>query len=145
MNLRAPGSVTGAPRADRVDGVWSCDWTDHRSALLESASSGDCQPDMQGHWISDAVGAAHTVEDGRDPADDGGSEQDRRTKSGRDSRSARSTHSLSAGRRSQENAAPATHLNADASGACCSMCSMDASIINCYMDTSIVTSSIIDL
>jgi len=25
------------------------------------------QPDMQGHWISDAVGAAHSVEDGRDP------------------------------------------------------------------------------
>ena len=31
---------------------------------------GDGQPDMQGHWISDAVGAAHSVEDGRDPADD---------------------------------------------------------------------------
>ena len=30
----------------------------------------DGQPDMQGHWISDAVGAAHSVEDGRDPADD---------------------------------------------------------------------------
>ncbi len=27
----------------------------------------DGQPDMQGHWISDAVGAAHSVEDGRDP------------------------------------------------------------------------------
>ena len=30
----------------------------------------DGQPDMQGHWISDAVGAAHSVEDGRDPTDD---------------------------------------------------------------------------
>lgn len=27
----------------------------------------DSQPDMQGHWMSDAVGAAHSVEDGRDP------------------------------------------------------------------------------
>jgi hypothetical protein len=27
----------------------------------------DGQPDMQGHWISEAVGAAHSVEDGRDP------------------------------------------------------------------------------
>jgi len=27
----------------------------------------DGQPDMQGHWISDAIGAAHSVEDGRDP------------------------------------------------------------------------------
>jgi hypothetical protein len=27
----------------------------------------DGQPDMQGHWISDAVGGAHSVEDGRDP------------------------------------------------------------------------------
>lgn len=27
----------------------------------------DGQPDMQGHWVSDAVGAAHSVEDGRDP------------------------------------------------------------------------------
>ncbi|MBI2187694.1 MAG: hypothetical protein HYU37_11355 [Acidobacteria bacterium] len=27
----------------------------------------DGQPDMQGQWISDAVGAAHSVEDGRDP------------------------------------------------------------------------------
>jgi len=27
----------------------------------------DGQPDMQGHWISDAVGAAHSIEDGRDP------------------------------------------------------------------------------
>jgi len=27
----------------------------------------DGQPDVQGHWISDAVGAAHSVEDGRDP------------------------------------------------------------------------------
>lgn len=27
----------------------------------------DGQPDIQGHWISDAVGAAHSVEDGRDP------------------------------------------------------------------------------
>jgi hypothetical protein len=30
----------------------------------------DGQPDMQGHWISDAVGAAHSVEDGRDPEAD---------------------------------------------------------------------------
>lgn len=30
----------------------------------------DGQPDVQGHWTSDAVGAAHSVEDGRDPADD---------------------------------------------------------------------------
>jgi hypothetical protein len=30
----------------------------------------DGQPNMQGHWISDAVGAAHSVEDGRDPTDD---------------------------------------------------------------------------
>jgi hypothetical protein len=27
----------------------------------------DGQPDMQGHWISDAVGGAHSLEDGRDP------------------------------------------------------------------------------
>jgi hypothetical protein len=27
----------------------------------------DGQPDMQGHWISDAAGAAHSIEDGRDP------------------------------------------------------------------------------
>ena len=27
----------------------------------------DGQPDIQGHWISDAVGGAHSVEDGRDP------------------------------------------------------------------------------
>jgi hypothetical protein len=27
----------------------------------------DGQPDMQGHWVSDAVGAAHSLEDGRDP------------------------------------------------------------------------------
>jgi hypothetical protein len=27
----------------------------------------DGHPDMQGHWISDAIGAAHSVEDGRDP------------------------------------------------------------------------------
>ena len=27
----------------------------------------DGQPDVQGHWISDAAGAAHSVEDGRDP------------------------------------------------------------------------------
>jgi len=27
----------------------------------------DGQPDMRGHWISDAVGGAHSVEDGRDP------------------------------------------------------------------------------
>jgi hypothetical protein len=37
-------------------------WTPSRLA--------DGQPDIQGHWISDAVGAAHSVEDGRDPADD---------------------------------------------------------------------------
>ena len=30
----------------------------------------DGQPDMQGLWISDAVGAAHSVEDGRDPDSD---------------------------------------------------------------------------
>jgi hypothetical protein len=30
----------------------------------------DGQPDMQGLWISDAIGAAHSVEDGRDPAAD---------------------------------------------------------------------------
>jgi len=30
----------------------------------------DGQPDMQGLWVSDAVGAAHSVEDGRDPASD---------------------------------------------------------------------------
>lgn len=30
----------------------------------------DGQPDVQGHWISDAVGAAHSVEDGRDPEAD---------------------------------------------------------------------------
>ncbi|MGH9254145.1 MAG: hypothetical protein ACRD3C_06200 [Vicinamibacterales bacterium] len=30
----------------------------------------DGQPDIQGHWISEAVGAAHSVEDGRDPDDD---------------------------------------------------------------------------
>ena len=27
----------------------------------------DGQPDMQGHWVSDAVGGAHSLEDGRDP------------------------------------------------------------------------------
>ncbi|MBI4887537.1 MAG: hypothetical protein HY824_10615, partial [Acidobacteria bacterium] len=27
----------------------------------------DGQPDIRGHWMSDAVGAAHSVEDGRDP------------------------------------------------------------------------------
>ena len=27
----------------------------------------DGQPDIRGHWISDAVGGAHSVEDGRDP------------------------------------------------------------------------------
>jgi hypothetical protein len=27
----------------------------------------DGHPDIQGHWISDAIGAAHSVEDGRDP------------------------------------------------------------------------------
>src|SRR6185503_2520118 len=27
----------------------------------------DGQPDLRGHWISDAVGGAHSVEDGRDP------------------------------------------------------------------------------
>ena len=27
----------------------------------------DGHPDLQGHWISDAIGAAHSVEDGRDP------------------------------------------------------------------------------
>lgn len=30
----------------------------------------DGQPDLRGHWISDAIGAAHSVEDGRDPAAD---------------------------------------------------------------------------
>ena len=30
----------------------------------------DGQPDVQGHWVSDAVGAAHSVEYGRDPDDD---------------------------------------------------------------------------
>ena len=30
----------------------------------------DGHPDMQGLWIADAVGAAHSVEDGRDPASD---------------------------------------------------------------------------
>ena len=30
----------------------------------------DGQPDMQGLWISDAIGAAHSVEDGRDPVSD---------------------------------------------------------------------------
>jgi hypothetical protein len=30
----------------------------------------DGHPDMQGLWVSDAVGAAHSIEDGRDPADD---------------------------------------------------------------------------
>ena len=30
----------------------------------------DGQPDMQGLWISDAVGSAHSVEDGRDPDSD---------------------------------------------------------------------------
>jgi hypothetical protein len=30
----------------------------------------DGHPDMQGLWISDAVGAAHSLEDGRDPATD---------------------------------------------------------------------------
>ncbi len=30
----------------------------------------DGQPDIQGLWISDAVGAAHSVEDGRDPESD---------------------------------------------------------------------------
>jgi hypothetical protein len=30
----------------------------------------DGQPDMQGLWMSDAVGAAHSVEDGRDPESD---------------------------------------------------------------------------
>ena len=30
----------------------------------------DGQPDMQGHWTSDAVGAAHSVEDGREPETD---------------------------------------------------------------------------
>ena len=27
----------------------------------------DGQPDIRGHWISDAAGGAHSVEDGRDP------------------------------------------------------------------------------
>lgn len=30
----------------------------------------DGHPDMEGFWVSDAIGAAHSIEDGRDPADD---------------------------------------------------------------------------
>jgi len=45
------GSITVAGQADR--------WIPSKLA--------DGQPDMQGHWISDAVGGAHSVEDGRDP------------------------------------------------------------------------------
>jgi hypothetical protein len=48
------GSVTVAGQTGR--------WSPSRLA--------DGQPDMQGHWISDAAGAAHSVEDGRDPEAD---------------------------------------------------------------------------
>src|SRR5262245_58228728 len=47
------------------------------SAAQRPASTGfnparlaDGSPDIQGLWISDAVGAAHSVEDGRDPDTD---------------------------------------------------------------------------
>ena len=70
MNLRVLGSVTGA--------VVLMAWTAPGPAIGQTTAPprwnpprlGDGQPDMQGHWISDAVGAAHSVEDGRDPADD---------------------------------------------------------------------------
>ena len=70
MNFRVLGSVTGA--------VVLMAWTVPDPAIGQTTAPprwnpprlGDGQPDMQGHWISDAVGAAHSVEDGRDPADD---------------------------------------------------------------------------
>ena len=70
MNFRVLGSVTGA--------VMLMAWTAPGPAIGQTTAPPrwnpprlvDGQPDMQGHWISDAVGAAHSVEDGRDPADD---------------------------------------------------------------------------
>jgi len=70
MNFRVLGSVTGA--------VVLMAWTAPGPAIGQTTALprwnpprlADGQPDMQGHWISDAVGAAHSVEDGRDPADD---------------------------------------------------------------------------
>ena len=67
MNFRALGSVTGA--------VMLMAWTAPGPAIGQTTAPArwnptrlaDGQPDMQGHWISDAVGAAHSIEDGRDP------------------------------------------------------------------------------
>jgi len=59
-------TIAAAAVAVSVVSVWSISvsgqtggWSPARLAIG--------QPDMQGHWISDAVGAAHSVEDGRDP------------------------------------------------------------------------------
>ena len=70
MDLRVLGSVIGSvalmistvPLPAIGQTTTAARWSPSRLA--------DGQPDIQGHWISDAVGAAHSVEDGRDPADD---------------------------------------------------------------------------
>ena len=38
-----------------------------QAARSSASRLSDGQPDIQGHWISDAVGGAHSLEDGRDP------------------------------------------------------------------------------
>lgn len=58
--LAAIGSMMPVPAAGQSPATRS--WTPPRLP--------DGQPDMQGHWISDAVGAAHSVEHGRDPDTD---------------------------------------------------------------------------
>jgi hypothetical protein len=64
MTHRMPGRMIAA--AAVAVSVWSIS-ASGQTGGWSPARLADGQPDMQGHWISDAVGAAHSVEDGRDP------------------------------------------------------------------------------
>jgi len=69
MNHRVLGSLVATAAVVAVSFVL----TDPAAGQAPGASRrnlprlADGHPDMQGHWISDAIGAAHSVEDGRDP------------------------------------------------------------------------------